>query len=747
MIAKLAPHFARSIQLTFYAHSKENQPPETWQPLDEHLKNVADLAADFAKPFESEDWAWDAGWLHDLGKATNAFQAYLRRCNELDDSEYDADGSISNHASAGAAWAEEQQGALIGRILAYLSAGHHAGLPDWYSTETGNAALPCRLEEGQRNLEYIRDFSKSVAANLKTVKRPPGFVKVPADFHLWIRMLFSCLTDADFLDTERFMSPDRVLDRGAFPNIGTLADRFFQALDKLEQDAPKTSVNLIRSEIRQACEAAAIQQRGLFSLSVPTGGGKTLSAVAFALRHVLHHKQHGFRRIIYVIPYTSIIEQTAKTLSGIFGRESVVEHHSNLSPEKETTRSRMAAENWDAPIIVTTNVQFFESLFSAKSSRCRKLHNMVNSIVILDEAQLLPTKWLAPCVTAINQLVKNYGVTLILATATQPALPGLNEVTEIIPAELNLYERLKRTDIRFPQDMSRRTEWKETAEVLKSHEQVLCVVNTRRDCYDLFRLMPEGTIHLSALMCGRHRSAVIRLIKNRLRKGLPIRVVSTQLVEAGVDIDFPSVYRALAGLDSVAQAAGRCNREGRLNDEGALGQVHVFIPPKPAPPGLLRKGEDKLREMASVAGFDSQNPEVFERYFKLFYTAVNDTGAAWLHDLLVKDAIPNLAFQFRTAGQQFQIIEDQGQRVVFVRYGKSEKWLKQLSCIGPTRENMRALQRYSVNLSKWNFERAKADGLIEDLWKEEYWCWVPEYDRCIGLDIFGGGWSPSDLIQ
>jgi CRISPR-associated endonuclease/helicase Cas3 len=731
----------------YYAHSLEGEPPERWQGLEDHLKNVAGLAADFAGIFNSADWAWNAGLLHDLGKATNAFQSYLMRCNELDDSEYDADNSISNHASGGAAWAEEQQGKSIGRILAYLSAGHHTGLPDWYSSETGNAALPCRLDEGMRNLEYIRDFAENISPQVKEVKRPPAFVRKPADFHLWMRMLFSCLVDADSLDTERFMNPEQSDGRGGFPSLAELTGRFFQALKKLETNAPESAVNTIRAEIRQACEIAARHKPGLFSLSVPTGGGKTLSAMAFALRHASQHKEHNFQRIIYVIPYTSIIEQTAKSLAGIFGRENVVEHHSNLAPEKESPRSVLAAENWDSPIIITTNVQFFESLFSAKRSRCRKLHNIVNSIVILDEAQMLPPEWLVPCVSAMNQLVENYGATLVLATATQPALPGLNAVSEIIPKELDLYGRLKRTDIHFPVDMNSRTDWFDTVESLKQHEQVLCVVNTRRDCYDLFKLMPEGTIHLSALMCGRHRSAVIRLIKNRLRRGLPIRVISTQLVEAGVDIDFPVVYRALAGLDSAAQAAGRCDREGLLTASGKAGQVHVFVPPKAAPPGLLRKGEDKLREIAAIEGFDPQSPEVFRRYFELFYAAVNDTGEAWLHELLVKDVQPNLAFQFRTAGQQFRLIEDHGQQAVIVRYGKSDKWLKQLRCIGPTRENMRALQRYTVNLSKWNFERAKTDGLVEDIWKGEYWSWVPEHDRRIGVDIFGRGWSPSDLIQ
>jgi len=725
----------------YYAHSTDKG---DWQPLEKHLLGVAELAEKFAKPFKSESWAWSAGWLHDLGKATNAFQSYLLRSNELDDSGYDSDGSTSNHASTGAAWAIEEKGHCIGKVLAYLCAGHHAGLPDWHADKVGMAALSCRLEEGQRNLKTMSGFAESVAAKLKDVSRPPQFVGNP-DFHLWIRMLFSCLVDADYLDTEGFMDRQKFDMRGKYPALADLADRFWDRMADLERRAKATPVNAIRKEIREACEGAAESDRGLFSLSVPTGGGKTLSAVAFAFRHAQFHSKHGFRRIIYVIPYTSIIEQTARILAGIFGRENVVEHHSNLAPEKESQRSRMASENWDAPIIVTTNVQFFESLYAAKSSRCRKLHNIVNSIVILDEAQLLPAEWLTPCVEAINQLVRNYGVTLLLATATQPALPGLLSVTEIIPPKLDLYLRLKRTEIHPPPAMTHPESWDDIASKLQRYEQVLCVVNTRRDCYDLYKAMPKGTLHLSALMCGRHRSAMIRLIKLRLRKGLPVRVVSTQLVEAGVDIDFPVVYRALAGLDSIAQAAGRCDREGRSTAAGVLGQVHIFVPPKPAPPGLLRKGEDRTRELLTIPDIDLQHPNTFRRYFELFYGALNNTGKEWLDELLFRDANPDLAFQFRTAGKEFQIVKEQGQ-AVFVRYGKSEKWLKQLSLIGPKRENLRALQRYAVNLSESNFKRAREAGLIEDLWQEEYWCWSPEYDRRIGVDIVGSGWSVNDLI-
>ncbi|MBN2301454.1 MAG: CRISPR-associated helicase Cas3' [Lentisphaerae bacterium] len=735
-----------------YAHSLPGRPQSEWQALEAHLKSVATLARQFAEPFDSVDWAWNAGWLHDVGKATNAFQSYLARSNGLDDSNYDSDGSQSNHASSGAALAEEKLGLQIGRVLAYLSAGHHAGLPDWHALETGNAALSIQLNEGRNNLKHIKDFAATIISKLAPVKRPPSFVMKSEHYHLWVRMLFSCLVDADYLDTEHFMEPGKAAGRGSYPELAELAQKFFPALDQLERDARKTSVNAIRSEIRQSCERAAELPQGFFSLTVPTGGGKTLSAMAFALRHAL---KHGHKRVIYVIPYTSIIEQTAHALKNIFGAENVVEHHSNLDPQRKSPRLQLASENWDAPIIVTTNVQFFESLYAAKSSRCRKLHNVVNSVVILDEAQLLPPELLAPCVDAMNQLVRNYGVTLVLATATQPALfslpkpcPCLEKATEIIPPEMNLYDRLKRVEYSLPSDFSKTCEWSEIAARLQQHEQVLCVVNTRRDCHDLFRLMPDGTIHLSALMCGEHRSKVIAQIKRRLKDGLPIRVISTQLVEAGVDIDFPVVYRALAGLDSIAQAAGRCNREGKLNKNGQVGKVHVFVPPKPAPRGLLLKGENKTRELCVLPEFDPHCPDTYSRYFQLFYAAVNDTGADWLRDRLVKDVNPDLFFQFRTAGQEFRLIRDEEQETIIVRYGKSDELLQRLRFAGPTREIMRGLQRNMVHLPVRMAERMKQDGLLEEIHAGIWAQSLPSlYDQEIGLNVFRESLSPEDLIQ
>lgn len=726
--------------MNYYAHSLEHQPPEKWQPLNAHASAVADTAKIFAQLFQSGDWAHNAGWLHDLGKADPRFVQYLFRENGLDDASYDADRV--NHSSAGAAFAEEKMGPCIGRVLAYLIAGHHAGLPDFYPDATQQAALQKRLEEGRANLIEVRQYADTLSSHLKNLQQPPAFLKGNTQgFHLWIRMLYSCLVDADFLDTEAFMQPQTSAARNGFDDLFTLKNRFDTALSKKVNTAPTTPVNAIRQEILAACRHHAQQRPGLFSLTVPTGGGKTLSSMAFALDHACHHKK---RRIIYVIPYTSIIEQTASILSGIFGADNVVEHHSNFDPSKETQRSRLASENWDAPIIVTTNVQFFESLYAAKSSRCRKLHNLADSVVILDEAQLLPPQLITPCVDAINQLTRHYGISFILSTATQPALPGLDTPLEIIPQEMNLYTRLKRTEIMLPPNLSTPSDWPTLAAKLLQHAQVLCIVNTRRACYDVFKLMPPGTIHLSALMCGAHRTRIIRYIKWRLKKAKPIRVISTQLVEAGVDIDFPVVYRALAGLDSIAQAAGRCNREGKLNDMGKCGMVHVFVPPTSTHPGLLRKGESAMRDL-HASGVDPQNPESFRRYFERFYDKINSTGSQF-SDWLTRDVNPMLAIQFRTAAANFKLIDEQEQQAVIVRYRHNDALIQQLLFAGPSREIMRRLQRYTVNLPARMVSQMKHDGLVEEIHDGIFVQAFSGLYTSIGLDVFRESLPIEDLI-
>jgi CRISPR-associated endonuclease/helicase Cas3 len=723
---------------SYFAHSLPGRPKNEWQLLRDHLAQVAERAGKCASKFHSANWAWNSAWLHDIGKLAGEFQSYLLRENGLNDEEYDGAGhGRINHSSAGAAFAEEIFGPIPGLSIAYLVAGHHAGLPDYYPADSGRAALQLRLQEGKENLGSIREEAEELRKKLHRNLRPPAFVKAYS-YHLWIRMLFSCLVDADFLDTEDFMNPVQAQKRVGYPSLAELRSRFDDHMCKVMGKAEQTPVNIARQEILSFCKGAAQQPAGLFTLTVPTGGGKTLSGMAFALDHAVRHDKS---RIIYVIPYTSIIEQTAEILSNIFGAENIVEHHSNLDPDKETQRSRLAAENWDAPIIVTTNVQFFESLHAAKSSRCRKLHNIINSVVILDEAQLLPPELLDPCVEAITQLVDHYGVTMLLSTATQPALPKLDQPREIVADPAALYEQLKRTKILMPPDLSYRSDWQEIAGHIKQHDQVLCVVNTRRDCYDLHKLMPNGTIHLSALMCGAHRSEVIGQIKKMLKEDTVVRVISTQLVEAGVDMDFPVVYRALAGLDSIAQAAGRCNREGKLNAEGKLGEVHVFVPSKPSPRGLLLKGENTTRELLALADFNPEHPKAFSRYFELFYSRVNDTGSRF-SELLNKDS-PYI--HFRTAGNEFRLIDDQAQQPVFVRFGNGGQWLDELRQIGPKRHTLRKLQRYTVNISKKDFEKAKTDGLLEEIWRG-YWLWIGIYDHFYGLDLYSAGWAPEDLM-
>ena len=728
-------------QVALYAHSLPEQPVVQWQLLETHEESSARLAHDFAETFNSSSWADLMARLHDIGKARQSFQTYLRTSNGLEDPGYDA--SDRTHSGAGAVWAiQALKSGKIGRILAYCIAGHHAGLPDWIGGDKPHGALAYRLEQ-ERGVVVEPPVAywiqRHQAEWMSRRLSPPWPMKSDAsDVSFWIRMLYSCLVDADFLDTEAFMDREQAGARQVYPKLSALAERFFGQLDAMQRQAPDRPVNRIRAEVRAACEKAACQGPGLFSLTVPTGGGKTLSGTAFALRHAL---AHGHQRIIYVIPYTSIIEQTADVLRGFLGADNVVEHHSSLDPDKETQQSRLAAENWDAPVIVTTSVQFFESLYACKSSRCRKLHNIANSVVILDEVQLLPPHLLLPCVEAMRQLTTHYGASLILATATQPALPGLESVREIMPPEMKLYERLKRTEIVIPEDLSIRRSWDELAAELASHPQVLCVVNTRRDCRELYELMPEGTIHLSASMCGEHRSNVVTEIKRRLASGESIRVISTQLVEAGVDIDFPVVYRSFSGLASIAQAAGRCNREGRAEQPG---RVVVFMPPRPAPLGSLRKQEDAMRDLLAEQ-VDVEAPDSYPRYFRQLYKRQNDLGSAFKR-WLVEDA-SDFQFQFREAARAFRMIDDQASATVIVRYGGNEALLRSLQAVGPKRDIMRRLQRYTVNVPRRTLTTLFEKGFIEEPFPGLYLQSLPSlYRDDIGLDYDRKGLAPEDLV-
>ncbi len=516
------------------------------------------------------------------------------------------------------------------------------------------------------------------------------------------------------------MDPEKAHQRSGYPSLAELAPLFDQFIVEKTASAPISKVNSIRTEVLQACLDSAVNPPGLFTLTVPTGGGKTLSSMAFALRHAnLQNK----RRIIYVIPYTSIIEQTAEQFRAIFG-DAVLEHHSNLEvseASKEDARSRLACENWDAPLIITTTVQFFESLFASRTSRCRKLHNIAQSVVILDEAQLLPADFLKPILEIMRELQDNYGVTFVLSTATQPALgphqnmdfnfSGLPGLREIIPPSFNLYERLQRTKVENLEGLTTPLSWESLASRLKGHESVLCVVNRRDDARELWEKMPAGTFHLSALMCGAHRSARIAEIKANLKEKKPTRVISTQLVEAGVDFDFPVVYRALAGLDSVAQAAGRCNREGEMKQ----GMVYIFQPESKIPVGHLRQAAEIGRQILMEQQIDPLAPERFEQFFRMFY---------WMRgDLLDKENImellgndPELRISFRTAAEKFKLIDEGIYAPVLVLYGeKGCKLIELLQHQGPERWILRQVQRYVVNLPRHVHGHLLADGAIKEI--------------------------------
>ncbi|MBI4743808.1 MAG: CRISPR-associated endonuclease Cas3'', partial [Actinobacteria bacterium] len=579
-----------------FAHVKKNASGQ-WetQSIKEHLDNTASKAKDFASGFGSQDWAELVGFWHDLGKYLPNWQKYLSKVSGYDeDAHMEGYGGRPNHSTAGSILAFLRiNNPAIARIISYIVAGHHAGLPDWDPDNAGGDLINRIYIDSlsgilnTKELDQIKLIEQSQEfINKNLPKSSPLNISKPEDmenrkefFHLWIRMLFSCLVDADFLDTENFMESNKAALRGKYPSLDDLKKRFDRFMKTKKNIS--TPINQQRNTILNLCREKAALSPGFFSLTVPTGGGKTLSSMAFALEHAI---KYGKQRIIMAIPYTSIIEQTAKVYkygtddeekieeaikseNVLFGEDSVLEHHSNIDSDKESHKSRLASENWDAPIIVTTNVQLFESLLASRTSSCRKLHNIVNSVIILDEAQMLPPEYLKPILSTLRGLVKYFGVTVILCTATQPALcgeigsgqsifEGLSNVTEIMGNPGEFTQTFKRVEIE-PPNLSECMEWPDVAEKLARYEQVLCVVNTRQDCRNLHALMPDGTIHLSANMCGEERSEIISSVKRKLKNGEPVRVISTQLIEAGVDIDFPVVYCALAGMDSIAQAAGR----------------------------------------------------------------------------------------------------------------------------------------------------------------------------------------------
>ena len=705
----------------YVAHVKQDDFSGEWlepHSLEEHLNKVARLSAAKSEEFQSSGWGMAAGLWHDLGKYRGAFQKYIRDASgyERENAHIESPQRVT-HSTAGAVHAINQWPSVPGYIIAYLIAGHHAGLPDW----SGNrGSLQFRLQEA--GAEYSEAMAAPIPEYVLRANQPdvPASARSTDSISLWMRLLFSCLVDADFLDTESYMAPERVNQRGRLPQLSELHPVFFERMNQLQKAADDTPLNNTRKVIFDACQKNAAETPGIFSLTVPTGGGKTLASLGFALEHA---RLHDKSRIIYAIPFTSIIEQNAGVFRQFLGEEAVLEHHSSLDvdPGSENAGSRLAAENWDAPLIVTTNVQLFESLFASRTSRCRKLHNLVNSIVILDEAQQIPRDFHEPITRAMQQMSDHFGVTWVLCTATQPDLgrqidafggvlhTGLDNIREIIPSPAELAVRLERVVVEMPSDPDEKTSWESLAQQLTQEDCVLVVVNKRQDARMLYELLhDEGdTYHLSANMCAEHRSRILVEIRQKLserRAGseAPLRVVSTQLIEAGVDVDFPVVYRAMAGLDSIAQAAGRCNREGRLES----GRVVVFQPEQLPPPGFLRQGAQvTLKLLRSGQLNEPLSPQAIQAFFSDLNTQ-GDRDKHGICGLLKAESSSDapLAIQFREAADKFRLIDDKGIGVVvpFCPEGDGEtpvdQWLSMLEQDGSRKWVHRKLQRYSVTL-------------------------------------------------
>ena len=745
--------------MSFYSHLK---PSGDARRLQEHLISVGNAAAERATAFNAQDWARTAVFWHDLGKYQARWQKYLAEQVAQDTHQSElmpATHDRPNHALAGAQYAEQHLKDKGGRLLAYVIAGHHAGLPDWSEADGGNGSLHARLDaplhdasrdELARALESVANSNNHIPEGilfvpyLKLDVERMAFGKPGHELalSLWLRMLFSCLVDADFLDAETFLNPIQFAKRPRSLAAAELLPVFDAYMALKTNGATASKVNTARTQVLTACRTAAQENSGVFSLTVPTGGGKTLASLAFALEHA---RAHGKRRIIYAIPYTSIIEQTADEFRRIFSTtpDVVIEHHSNLDPDKETQTSKLAAENWDAPLIITTNVQLFESLFAAKTSRCRKLHNIANSVLVLDEAQLLPLGYLKPVVQTLKLLAEHYGVTVLLCTATQPNLAaqqnafghrwfeGIGSAREIIAEPPKLYAELERVQVHLPKRDDPVLNWPSLAERMCEHPAALAIVNTRGDAKELCKAIGKvrGAVHLSARMCAEHRATVIGRIKQHLndlsegRTQEPLRVVSTTLIEAGVDLDFPVVFRSMAGLDSIAQAAGRCNREGRM---GTLGQVHVFTPEVERGRGTMKDARSITRGLLDAGRIaNALAPESFALYSGQLLESVsrNANGRGLdekgLLDLLKPKGGKECSIAFRSAAEACRLIEDGGQSII-VRWGandeqraKVEQALSALSKDATQKWAYRTLQRYSVSVPQREFEQMERDNKLE----------------------------------
>ncbi|MDR3703531.1 MAG: CRISPR-associated endonuclease Cas3'' [Candidatus Sulfopaludibacter sp.] len=657
----------------------KDAPRDQWHLLQRHLEDSAALAEEFASGF-APGWGRIAGLWHDAGKYQRAFQGRIGA-----DPDAHCDARV-DHSTVGALIARNR-GA---HPLCFLIAGHHGGIAN-------KQELANRMERQSHLLAETRRDGLPRGLEEEILPPIPSWIGTDArKLALWTRFLFSALTDADFLDTERFYK-GQLRDLGETMLLEALRDRIDAHLDAISTRA--TKVNAMRARVLADCRTAAELPPGAFTLTVPTGGGKTLASLCFGLRHAV---KHGLRRVIVVIPYTSIIEQTTDTYREVLGEDAVIEHHSNLDPDRETRRNRLASENWDAPLVVTTSVQFFESLYANRPAKCRKLHRIAEAVVILDEVQTFPANLLQPIESALAQLVAHYRTTVVLCTATMPVL--LNQLPapprEIIKDVRGEFASVAgRCEVILPSS-AKATTWEVLASELQRHESVLAIVHRRADAEALARILGDDCFHLSARMCGAHRREVLAEVKTRLKSGRPCRLVATQLVEAGVDVDFPEVYRAMGGADSLAQAAGRCNREGSRN----RGYLHVFVAPTEPPRGILRTAKETTWVLWNQGRLDLSDADLFQEYFRRLYGMVEtDAGVIAAEKEL----------RFRDSADNFRMIDDSGIAVVAPYRGSDERIADVRHNI--TRLGMRRLQPYLVSLYPQEIDQLNRAGALDPL--------------------------------
>jgi len=675
------------------------------QLVIDHLSETAYLAHSNAAPWGAA-FAYTCGLVHDIGKYSQAFQTRINGGTQRVD-----------HSTAGGQLLYEiGNKSKLSLLAAYCVMGHHSGLPNGgsYSQDVGDE--PTLYGRLNRHIEDYSTYKNELTISpfeQFNHKWQDGF-----DVAFFIRMAFSALVDADWLNTEKFCEYQNA-PRGGFSPLATLCEKLAsQTTLFLNSKGEIGDLNRRRNELLKNCLAASKLPSGLFTLTAPTGSGKTIASLAFALNHAV---RYGKQHIIYIVPYNTIIEQNAAVFEKMLGVESILRHNCDVAydgDEEEYVRKRNSVENWDYPLIVTSNVQFFESLFANKPSKCRKLHNIANSVLIFDEAQMIPVPYLIPCVRAIKTLVTQYNCSAVLATATQSSLDKFFApliLTEITEKPEDLFISLRRAQIKWmgnePQTDDALTD------KLLVHKQVLCIVNTRRHAQILFehmyKITSEGTFHLSTTMFPAHRKRVLDIIRGRLKNGLVCRVISTSLVEAGVDLDFESVYREMAGLDSIVQAAGRCNREGKRKLEESV--VYVFNSsghrsPRMIQPNIGACGQ-VIRKYDDLASLDA-----IKAYFNQLHYNIGDEQLDLKHivQMFIDGVKAGLSFPFEEVAKTFKLINDATQQTIYILHEAPELEAR-LRSGERNLELFRALGIYGVSLFEKDMKELVALGAVERL--------------------------------